>query len=240
MSNPLKTYFSTTHNLLYSYILAIPLLLLYEVLILISQPDSAYAVRISVDVWFKSLFSIFGLNALSFTLILAALFGVWILYRERAKLKEIRWKYFPVLLAESTVLAVVISFISQTMVGLIIGMDVQGDAQSFNYVQKLALSLGAGLYEELFFRVILVSFLVWLFKFVFTKKWAINTSAILLAAVLFSAVHYVGTYGDAFAIGSFLYRFIFGLFLNGVYLKRGFGVAAWTHAIYDVLVISIY
>jgi hypothetical protein len=240
MSNPVKTYFNSTHNLLYSYILAIPLLLLYEVLILISQPDSAYVVRISVDVWFKSLFNLFGLNALSFTLILAALFGIWILYRERAQLKEIRWKYFPILLAEASVLAVIISFISQTMVGLILGMDAQGDPNSFNYIQKLALSLGAGLYEELFFRVILVSLLVYLFKFIFTKKWAVNASAILLAAALFSAIHYVGSYGDAFTLGSFLYRFIFGLFLNGVYLSRGFGVAAWTHAIYDVLVISIY
>ncbi len=240
MSNTIKSYFSTTHNLLYSYILAIPLLLLYEALILISQPDSSYIVRISVDVWFKSLFSIFGLNALSFTLILAALFGIWILYKERDKLKTIKWSYFPVLLLEAVLLAVIISFISQTMVGLIVGMQASGEVQSLTYIQKLALSLGAGLYEELFFRVILVSLLVYLFKFIFTKKWAVNTASIVLAAMLFSAVHYIGGYADAFTIGSFLYRFIFGLFLNAVYLSRGFGMAAWTHALYDVLVISIY
>jgi hypothetical protein len=44
--------------------------------------------------------------------------------------------------------------------------------------------------------------------------------------------------GDAFTMGSFLYRFLFGLILNGIYVWRGFGVAAWTHAIYDIMVIT--
>jgi len=59
-----------------------------------------------------------------------------------------------------------------------------------------------------------------------------------LSALLFSAVHYIGSMGDAFTLGSFLYRFLFGLILNGIYVWRGFGVAAWTHAIYDIMVIA--
>ncbi|HYE57311.1 MAG TPA: CPBP family intramembrane glutamate endopeptidase, partial [Rhodothermales bacterium] len=55
-------------------------------------------------------------------------------------------------------------------------------------------------------------------------------------ALIFSAIHYVGPYGDPFTLPSFVFRALFGLALNAVYLLRGFGVAAWTHAIYDVLV----
>jgi membrane protease YdiL (CAAX protease family) len=104
-------------------------------------------------------------------------------------------------------------------------------------LQLLALSLGAGLYEELFFRVILVGALVWVFQKMVRTNWIAYTAAVILAALCFSAVHYTGEFGDPFTIGSFLFRFLFGLALNLIYVIRGFGMAAWTHAIYDILVI---
>ena len=59
-----------------------------------------------------------------------------------------------------------------------------------------------------------------------------------MGELAFSAVHYIGPLGDAFELPSFFFRFLFGLALNGLFLIRGFGVAAWTHALYDVLVVS--
>jgi membrane protease YdiL (CAAX protease family) len=104
--------------------------------------------------------------------------------------------------------------------------------------QMLVLSIGAGLYEELIFRVLLVGGLFWIFQHVVSGR----TSAYLLAAVIgalaFSAVHYIGDLGDAFELPSFAFRFMFGLALNAIFLVRGFGLAAWTHALYDVLVVT--
>lgn len=240
MSNSLKSYFTTTNNLLYSYILAIPLLLLYEALIIISMPAGS-AVRISVDVWFRSFFQFLGLDSLVFTLLVAVVFGIYVFSKEKDQIKDIKYSFFPVLLIEASIFAIVISLISQTLVGLLVGMAQSGgEVASFSVLQKIALSLGAGLYEELFFRVILVTLLVKLFSFMFSKKWATNIAAVVLAAMLFSAIHYVGSFGDPFTLGSFLYRFIFGLFLNILYVTRGFGVAAWTHAIYDLMVILVF
>ena len=51
-------------------------------------------------------------------------------------------------------------------------------------------------------------------------------------------MHYIGTLGDAFTLSSFTFRFLFGLALNVVFLVRGFGVAAWTHALYDVMIVT--
>ena len=241
MSNSVKHYFTTSNNILYSYILAIPLLLLYEGLTIISQPISANPVRISVDVWFRSFFHSIGLNPLIFTLVIAVGFGIYVFSKEKDQLKDLKTSYFPLLLIESTIFAIVVSFISQALVGLLLGLAQNGgDVEGFSIIQKIALSLGAGLYEELFFRVILVTILVKVFSVIFSKKWATNIAAIFLAAMLFSAVHYIGSYGDAFTIGSFLYRFIFGLFLNAIYVTRGFGVAAWSHALYDIMVILIF
>lgn len=236
LTNRTVSYFKATNSLLYSYLISLPLLLLYEGLILISQPQTDQIVRISVDVWIKTLFSFAGRDTLSITLILVALLGIFILYKERHKLSSLKLNYFFTMLIEASVyaflLALLISFI-------ITNLLMQADtAEGLTLMQQIALSLGAGLYEELFFRVILVGALLYLFKWIFKKKKLAYSFAIILAALLFSFAHYVGALGDPFTLGSFLFRFLFGLALNAIYLWRGFGMAAWTHAIYDIMVVA--
>ncbi|MFD2531300.1 CPBP family intramembrane glutamic endopeptidase [Gracilimonas halophila] len=239
MTNHVKTYFENTNNLLYSFLVSLPLFLLYELLIMISQPSGDAIVRISVDVWIKTLFTYLGVNAVSFSLLLVAVIGLFIIYKERERLKSLKLSYFPILILEATVYAIVVAFISQSLVSFIVNMAATDPINSLTITQKLALSLGAGLYEELFFRVILVTLFILIFTKFLGKKWAGVTAAVVLSALLFSAVHYVGSMGDAFTMSSFLYRFLFGLILNGIYVWRGFGVAAWTHAIYDIMVIAL-
>ena len=240
MENAVKTYFSDTKNLLYSFLISLPLFLAYELLILISQPDASQIVRISVDSWFKSIFSLLGVNAVSITLLAVALLGMIILYKEREPLKGLKFKFFPVMIAESTVYAIVVALIATFFVSMVFAFSANDPISSLSGLQKFALSLGAGLYEELFFRVILVSALILAFQKMFNNKnWAAVTAAVVLSAFLFSLVHYVGSMGDPFTFSSFAYRFLFGLMLNGIYVWRGFGIAAWTHALYDLLVLFV-
>lgn len=232
----IKRYFSSTHTLLYSYLISLPLLLLYEILIFLAQPDTEEVVRISVDVWIKTLFSYLGTNVLSITLIFVAMIGVVVLYRERERLSSLKWGYFATMLFEAAIYAFVLALLINSAISGLLQI-VQTPVESLSILQQLALSLGAGLYEELFFRVILVSALLFVFKKLLAKKYVAYAAAMVLAAVIFSLVHYVGAYGDAFTFGSFLFRFLFGLALNAIYIWRGFGMAAWTHAIYDLMVI---
>jgi hypothetical protein len=116
----------------------------------------------------------------------------------------------------------------------------------------LVMSLGAGFYEELAFRVLLFGIgakvLVWLFvrqsvglvrsapplglKALFVMiLWA------LACAACFSAMHYVGALGGAFDVRTFVARTVLGLALTLVYAARGFAAAVWTHALYDVWVL---
>ncbi|HMB96890.1 MAG TPA: CPBP family intramembrane glutamic endopeptidase [Balneolaceae bacterium] len=231
------SYAKETNTLLYSYLLSLPLLLLYEFLIIISQPGQNLIVRISVDSWIKSLFTSIGLDAFSITLFIAALAGLGILYRDRKKLARLNKRYFLYLIIESMVYAILLAFIISYVVQSILLLDASGALSEMSKLQLFALSLGAGLYEELFFRVILISVLVFLISRVLSKKWLAYLVSALIAAFLFSTVHYIGEFGDPFTIGSFLFRFLFGLALNGIYVLRGFGTAAWTHALYDLLVI---
>ncbi|HET6528550.1 MAG TPA: CPBP family intramembrane glutamic endopeptidase [Balneolaceae bacterium] len=235
--NSINRYFSSTRSLLYSYLISLPLLLLYEVLIFVSRPATEQVVRISVDVWIKTLFSYIGQDVLSITLIFIALLGIFVLYRERNRLSSLRISYFFTMLLEAAVYAFVLALMISTVVAGLLQMQIS-PVESLSLLQKMALSLGAGLYEELFFRVILVSALLFIFKRLFAKKYLAYTFAMVLAAVLFSLAHYIGALGDPFTIGSFLFRFLFGLALNAIYIWRGFGMAAWTHAIYDLMVIA--
>ncbi|MDZ7772519.1 MAG: CPBP family intramembrane glutamic endopeptidase [Balneolaceae bacterium] len=238
-TDALSRYFRDTHTLLYSYLIALPLLLLYEILIVISQPNAAGAVRISVDVWIRTLFTWLGTGVLSITLILAALAGIVIVWRERDKLSTLRGGYFAGMLLESTVYALALAMLISSLVGGVVQLlqDTAG-VEALTTLQQVALSLGAGLYEELFFRVVLVGGLYFVARRLLDKRWLAFALSVVTAALIFSGVHYVGALGDTFTLGSFLFRFLFGLALNAIYLWRGFGVAAWTHAIYDIMVVA--
>lgn len=235
-----KRYFHNTHSLLYSYLISLPLLLLYEILIFIAQPDAEQVVRISVDVWIKTLFAYFGQDVLSLTLIFVALLGIFVLYRERQKLGSLKGSYFLTMLLEASVYAFVLALLISMTVSSLLQIVSPQTVASLSTLQQLALSLGAGLYEELFFRVILVSLLLWVLKLFIDKQGWRYGIAMVLAAFLFSLVHYVGALGDPFTLGSFLFRFLFGLALNAIYVLRGFGMAAWTHAIYDIMVVIYF
>lgn len=234
----LKKYFNSTHTLLYSYLISLPLLLLYEILIFIAQPDTDQVVRISVDVWIKTLFSYLGQDVISITLIFVALIGIFVLYKERYKLGSLKGGYFLTMLIEASAYAFLLALIISTTVSGILQIAAYQTVESLSTLQQLALSLGAGLYEELFFRVILVSLLLLILRYLVQTKWLRFALAMVIAALLFSSVHYIGDLGDTFTVGSFLFRFLFGLALNAIYIFRGFGMAAWTHAIYDLMVVA--
>ncbi|NGP77613.1 CPBP family intramembrane metalloprotease [Balneolaceae bacterium YR4-1] len=234
----LKSYFNSTHTLLYSYLISLPLLLLYEILIFVAQPDTEQVVRISVDVWIKTLFSYFGQDVLSITLIFVALIGIFVLYKERNKLGSLKAGYFMTMLIEASAYAFILALLISTTVSGLLQIAAYQTVESLSTLQQLALSLGAGLYEELFFRVILVGLLLLVLKYMVQTKWLRFALAMVIAALLFSAVHYIGDLGDTFTLSSFLFRFLFGLALNAIYIFRGFGMAAWTHAIYDLMVVA--
>jgi hypothetical protein len=125
-------------------------------------------------------------------------------------------------------------------------------AHSLDPFTALVMSLGAGFYEELAFRVVLFGFgakiLVWLFarqtvSLVGTAP-PLGVRAVLVmlvwslvCAAVFSGMHYVGALGDTFDPRSFVARAVLGLALTLVYSMRGFAAAVWTHALYDAWVL---
>jgi membrane protease YdiL (CAAX protease family) len=102
----------------------------------------------------------------------------------------------------------------------------------------LILCLGAGIYEELVFRLILLTILTLLVKDLLQfPAWASMLCVVLLSAVIFSGYHYLGP--ELFRWRTFAFRTLAGIYFGVLFLTRGFGVTAATHAAYDVLVLLI-
>jgi membrane protease YdiL (CAAX protease family) len=95
--------------------------------------------------------------------------------------------------------------------------------------------LGAGIYEELLFRLILLSLTAWVLRRMGLAPRLAMIVAAILTSLLFAAAHNVGAYGEPLQAFPFLFRVLAGLFFAAVFLYRGFGIAAGSHAAYDIL-----
>ena len=145
------------------------------------------------------------------------------------------------MLAESLVYAALFGTLVSTLTALVLHPSlavVQADMGSavgrLSLETQLVVSLGAGIYEELVFRVLLVSGFAFLGALLGWGRPVAVGIAVVLSAGIFSAFHYIGPLGDRWTLVSFTFRAIAGLLFSGLYVARGFGIAAWTHALYDV------
>jgi hypothetical protein len=104
---------------------------------------------------------------------------------------------------------------------------------------KLVLSLGAGVHEELVFRLLMVGGGTWFLTQVLgVNRWVSIVSAMLISSLLFSAAHHI-IGGEPFRMGAFVYRVLCGLVFATIFQTRGFAVAVYTHALYDIYVLIV-
>lgn len=238
-----RSYFKATRTATYGFLAALPLLVLYEVGILLANGGQMRAVRVGADVWLKTLLAMLGGTGWLALGLVVLVIGAVVYWAERKRRPPLRLRFFAYLVGESVLYAVVLAFVVGGTVGLLFGVWAAPVAMLQPVAQlslplQLALSIGAGLYEELVFRVLLVGGLFLLARTFIPRRTHAYVGAALVGALLFSLVHYLGPLGDPFALPSFTFRFLFGLALNAVFLVRGFAVAAWTHALYDVFVVT--
>ena len=228
-------YHRATRSATYGFWSALPLFVLYETMIVLVNLDATRPVRVGAGVWIKDLLTMTGASGGIVLALLVVGGGLAAYLLDRHRSIPLRSRYFVGLVGESAVYAVVVAILVSSAVGLLFAAVPPPEGALWT---QLALSIGAGLYEELVFRVLLVGGLALLFRGLMTSPTQAYLLAALAGAVLFSGAHYVGPLGDPFALPSFTFRFLFGLALNALFLGRGFGVAAWTHALYDVMVVT--
>lgn len=248
MSLLTTSYWTASRAPRYSLLFVLPLFLLYEGLAaaLGSAPGVAH-VRNAADVALKTPFVMLSgsRGSLAFFATVVAV-CVFLVGRDLARAREpLRPQTFGLMLAESAVLALLLGVVVGTITQRLLGLSAVAQSAGTSLAAmgpgtRLMLALGAGLYEELLFRVLLVGGLAmglrWLAR---GPSWLPATIAAVIGALIFSAFHYVGEFGDKLELASFTYRAIAGLAFSGLFLARGFGITAWTHALYDVYVMVI-
>jgi hypothetical protein len=148
------------------------------------------------------------------------------------KLERFAW-----VLAEGVAYAVVMRLIAGYVVGrlpLTLGDRASG----------LVMSLGAGFYEEIAFRVVLFGLGAKVLRLfaepissgraqIITLVWAV------VAAAVFSGWHHLGEFGEPFELRAFVFRWVCGLVFTAIYAFRGFAPVVWTHALYDIWVLVL-
>lgn len=96
--------------------------------------------------------------------------------------------------------------------------------------------VGAGVYEEVLFRLCLIPALFGVLRAMLVPKKMAVVLTVVISSLLFSAAHYVGPAADDFTLYSFVFRTTAGVVFAALFVLRGFGITVGSHAAYDLLV----
>jgi membrane protease YdiL (CAAX protease family) len=234
----MRTYLQQSREPLTAAVAVLPLFVAYQLGILFTG-----GVRNGVDFVTDLLFAAFGNSLtgyLGFNLaVLVGFVGAVALLRRRG---ELHADVLPFLLLESAVYAVLVGFVVNALIQLtgvahLLQIPVAAGGSSPGLLTRVTMSVGAGLYEEFAFRLVLMGgMFVALHRVAGQPRVLSAVVALVVSSVIFSAVHHLGNMGEPFTLDAFVFRFFAGAVFAGLFHLRGFAVAAWTHALYDVWV----
>jgi hypothetical protein len=223
-----ETYWSLSRTPLTSLVFTLPLVLAYEGGVLLLGRASP---RNGADVWLRTLLDHLGFGQY-FLLPVLTIIGLLAWHH----VAHDRWQWSAGVIAAMVGECV---FWAAMLMGIARLQDrfwplVLADGESF--MSRIIAYCGAGLYEEVLFRLLLLPAIAWLCVQFGASSFAAAVQAIVVSSLLFSFAHYVGPLGDTFNPYSFTFRFLAGVFFAVLFSVRGFGIAAGSHAAYDMLV----
>lgn len=223
-------------DLAVSLILIFPLFLAYQVGVMFSASING------VDFVTRTLLGVVGYDRSDYLLLhlaLAAVFLLVVLYaRQRRELS--RALVLP-LLFESAIYALTLgSFIILVMQDLLGFFTLRSaDIHLGETGEAVIIALGAGVHEELVFRLGAMAGGAWLL--VHLGMYARYAVPIMLfvSALAFSLAHHLGPYGEVFRLDVFTYRVLAGAIFGLVFYYRSLAHAVYTHFLYDLYVLVI-
>ena len=240
------SYWGESSRPMTSLVFIAPLLAAYEVGVLMLGPES---VRNGADVWLRELLKCLGFG--QYFLLPVVTVGILLCWHYTTRKP---WRFtsgvFSGMAAECVLLAFGLRLVLQlqgTLFEAVVGPlgPVDGPAAALGMsgaFRETVGYLGAGVYEELLFRLMLLPAACWGLERFGLARGPSVLLAVLLTSLAFAAAHYIGPLGDALRPAeaafwfSLTFRFLAGVFFSALFVYRGFGIAAGTHAGYDILV----
>jgi len=111
---------------------------------------------------------------------------------------------------------------------------------------NIVAGIGAGISEELVFRLILIVLLMLLFQdFLLFEHGLSVVLSVAVSAALFSLHHHIVFVGghlevsSPLSFGEFAFRTLAGVYFACLFAIRGFGITAGTHAFYDIIAVLV-
>lgn len=137
---------------------------------------------------------------------------------------------------ESVLLAIPLLLLNHWLPSLQAVSSSTAPAGRIDELDNLLLSVGAGLYEELVFRLIVITAMgILLMDIARMRQGTVTALAVIVSSLLFAAHHYPPIGVDPWSSKEFAFRAAAGGYLAGVFVVRGFGLAVGCHVIYDVM-----
>ncbi|QDT64572.1 CPBP family intramembrane glutamic endopeptidase [Calycomorphotria hydatis] len=215
-----------------------PLLIIYEIGVLAVGGLSNELHRSGADIWLRGWLYEVGLQH-SFVLpaIVAVLLLAWNFYG------YFDWRCKPETLfgmfAESLLFAFGLVVVGRLLEMLFqtAGLEVMaaGDVE-VNPLRRMLVFVGAGIYEEVLFRLLLLPICYAIFLALRTGPMWAGVLSVLLSSLAFSLAHYIGPLGDQIVPFTFCFRALAGVFFAVLFMTRGFGITVGCHTAYDLIV----
>jgi hypothetical protein len=228
VSGGLAKYTRQSRTLAVSLVLVLPLLLAYEVGILLFDSPVENLAGLLV----KRLIAMFGDHVL---LVLTGLVAVAFVGALLAKYRgpERGFRLYGLMLLEAAGWALLLGPLVVAVESKMLSLAAIGEVEQ--PVLRVILLMGAGAWEELVFRFGLLGGFLWLTTGPMQGRRALLTVfGVVLSSLLFALFHHFGALGDPLTLDRVMFRTLAGVVLCGLYLLRGLGIAVYTHAFYNV------
>jgi membrane protease YdiL (CAAX protease family) len=232
-----STYVLATRHPWSCFLFLLPLLAAYEGGVWLMGGAQSHIFRNGADAWLRSALEYFGFSQLYLApLLIGAVFIVWSLARRRDRPADLLGVETGMAI-ESIGFALGLWGISRGLAPMLGSLGIRLEIASTSAVLGQVITyVGAGIYEELLFRLLLYSALLIFLRWMRLSLLPAVAVAALTSSALFSAAHHIGPYGESFDNYVFLFRMLAGIYFALLYQLRGFGIAVGAHACYDVVV----
>ena len=220
-----------------SLVLIFPLLLIYEIGVL-------FAGRVNgADFATRAVFAIAGSRAvyLAIYALVAVGFLLWI--RHTRRWGTLRFELAGPVILEAALYALtlgaVVSLIIDRLLGRLFG-DLFGHLLAIGLSLPSAISaVGAGVHEELVFRLGLIAGLLALSRSLSIGHRLHVALAIAVSSLAFAAAHHLGAHGEPWTAHAFAFRAVAGVAFGAIFWFRSLAHVVYAHVIYDLLVAAV-
>ncbi len=243
LKTPRDDYWALARQPLHCLLFLLPLLATYEIGVGHVADDTSNVTRNGADYWMRTGLNLAGFeNPLLLPLVVVGLLAAWHVKG------RFRWKPSAATLfgmfAESILFGaclVVLGQLQDLAFRSHLGQLTQQTDEAIllsqaGTVPRVISFIGAGVYEEVLFRLCLIPISYALLRAIQVPQRMSVLLSVLATSVLFSVAHYVGPAADQFTLFSFVFRTTAGVFFAGLFVLRGFGITVGSHAAYDLLV----